>query len=442
MKPISCVLMILLALCEPAGAQTGITGTWRAEGIGAGSWTLALAADGSRLTGRVSSCTSLPVEIYEGRIDGSTISFKCQSADGDRVVTLTGKITGDEMVVTWRKQVRDGGTELPFPIDLDPGDANAREMFGPSTPPQFTMRHIKNEGIEVTAALNLPEKGVKVEGTLYLPQDISRVRAVIVLLNSGFSWGGMGGTFYTDPELRKLAATLECGLLLPRITNIVQGQGDPSAGVLRNAALGGADGLLMLVDRLAQESGHREVAVAPLLLWGHSRSGHFAATFAALHPRRTVAIVDYHTGAAGLTGHDKDVLSKIPALILMARADVEASANRPGAWPPAEGLWRSGRLIGAPWTFGIEPDAVHQNPNDLKKANGLVIPWIAAVLRQRLSPDGGELVAISDASAYLGNTETGEIAPFAVFPGAKQDATWLPDEQSARGWRILTGATN
>ena len=83
----------------------------------------------------------------------------------------------------------------------------------------------------------------------------------------------------------------------------------------------------MLMDRLAQESGHREVAVAPLLLWGHSRSGHFAATFAVLHSRRTVAIVGYHTGAAGLTGHDKAVLSNIPALILMAKADIEANVQ-------------------------------------------------------------------------------------------------------------------
>ncbi len=295
--------------------------------------------------------------------------------------------------------------------------------------------------MEVAAAVNLPQKGVKVEGTLFLPQNTSRVRAVIVLLNSGYSWEGMGGAFYHDPELRKLAGTLECGLLLPRITDIVQGDA-PSGIFLRNAGLGGSDGLVLLLDRLAQESGHRELTGAPLLLWAHSRAGHFAARLAALYPRRTVAIVGYHMGGAGFTGHDKDILSNIPALILMARADIEANANRPGwPWPPAETVWRNGRSIGARWTFGVEPDAVHQNPADLKKANDLVIPWIAAVLRQRLSPGNGELRVLSDASAFLGNIQTGEIAPFSVFPGSKREATWLPDEQSARGWRVVVGAT-
>ena len=240
MKTVSYVLAMLMVTSVLVSAQPAITCTWRAEAVGAGPWTVALTAEGPRLTGRVSACTSLPVEIYEGSIDGDTISFKCKSPDGDRVVTLTGRIDGDEMIFTWGKQVRDGGALLPSPVDLDPGDSNAREMFGPSTPSQFTARRVTGGGIEVAAALNLPQKGVKVEGTLFLPQNVSRVRAVIVLLNSGFSWEGMGGAFYRDPELRKLAATLECGLLLPRITNIVQGDQPPRIiDFLRNAAEAG-----------------------------------------------------------------------------------------------------------------------------------------------------------------------------------------------------------
>jgi len=49
---------------------------------------------------------------------------------------------------------------------------------------------------------------------------------------------------------------------------------------------------------------------------------HFAATFAALQPQRTVAVVSYHAAAAGLAGHALDVLKKIPALILMAKVSL------------------------------------------------------------------------------------------------------------------------
>lgn len=134
MKTISCILLVLIATCAPSFAQTGITSTWRAEGVGGGAWTVALRADGRRLTGRVSSCTSLAVEIYDGRIDGDTIAFKCTSVDGDRVVSLTGRIEGDEIAFTWSKQVRSGGASQAVDGVLDPEDANAYVMFGPTTP--------------------------------------------------------------------------------------------------------------------------------------------------------------------------------------------------------------------------------------------------------------------------------------------------------------------
>jgi hypothetical protein len=445
MKVISYVIAMLVTTGAPIFAQTGVTGSWRAEGVGTGPWTVMLRAEGTRLSGKVSACTSLPVEVYEGRIDGNTVRFKCRSLDGDRVVTLRGTVSADEIVFTWEKQVRDGGALRPSDIDLDLQDANAHEMFGASTPLQFTAKRIQDAGTEFAAALNVPEKGVKVEGTLFLPPNVGQVRAVIVLLNSGTSWEGMGGAFYLDSELRRLSASLNCALLLPRITStsMTDSASAPAFGhvdVLRNAGAGGSEGLLKLLERLATESQHPEVAAAPLLLWGHSRTGHFAATFAALHSQRIVAVVGYHSGAAGLAGHDLEVLKKIPVLILMAKADVP-NAYRPGfRMPPAETVWRSGRAVGAPWTFGIEPDAVHQNPNDLKKANAVVIPWIAAVFRQRLSPDGGNLRVVTDGAAWLGNIQTGDISPSASYSGPEREATWLPDEPSAQGWRVAVGA--
>ena len=218
MKLVSYVISMLVATGASVSAQPGITGAWRADGVGTAPWTVSLRADGTRLTGKVSSCTSLPVEIYEARVDGDAVTFRCKSVDGDRVVTLIGRVKADEIVFTWEKQVRPGGAPEPSDVDLDLQDANAHEMFGASTPPQFIAKRVPAAGTEFAAALNLPGKGVKVEGTLFLPPNIGRVRAVIVLLNSGTSWSGMGGAFYLNPELRKLSSALSCALLLPRIT--------------------------------------------------------------------------------------------------------------------------------------------------------------------------------------------------------------------------------
>ena len=145
---------------------------------------------------------------------------------------------------------------------------------------------------------------------------------------------------------------------------------------------------------------------------------------------RTIAFVAYRTPGGG---EDVKVLGQIPALFLVGGKDTTVSRA------PIENKWTSGRALGAPWTFSLDPDADHGSEESLRKANTLVIPWIAAVLRQRLSPDGAGLRAVTDGSGWLGNSLTGEAAPYGAFPGSKLDASWLPDEPSARGWRTVIG---
>ena len=107
-------------------------------------------------------------------------------------------------------------------------------------------------GVELVAAANLLQKDAKVEGTLFLPKKVSRVRAVIVVLN----WG-LGGQLHRDLQVRKLLETTESVLLLVGISRIATGTDNITA--VDDAALGGADGLLMLLRDLAEESGHREL---------------------------------------------------------------------------------------------------------------------------------------------------------------------------------------
>jgi hypothetical protein len=71
-----------------------------------------------------------------------------------------------------------------------------------------------------------------------------------------------------------------------------------------------------------------------------------------------------------------------------------------------------------------------------------MIPWMAAVIRLRVSPDGNALRTITDGTALLGNNKTGEFAPYGAFSGSKAEASWLPDEQTARGWRAVLRIAN
>lgn len=353
---------------------------------------------------------------------------------------VEGRTSGDEMAFTWALQVQDGGNS-PAAADGIVGASAARRFTAKRVPDDSDAELVKTadqatdqrrgqvDGVEFAAAVNLLQNDVKVIGTLFLPQKATRVRAVIVVLR----WGN-GSFFYPDPDVRRLSETTESGLLLTDFATMTVTPTNyrPSYGQDR------ADGLLMLLRRLAQESGHQELTNVPLLFWGHSAAGPFGASFAASYPERTIAFVRYHSGP--VLGGDLKVVSQVPALFLIGGKDPTLDASGTPGVEGAKVLWTGGRAVGAPWTLSLDPDADHSGEESLRKANALVIPWITAVLRQRLSSDGGALRAVTDGSGWFGNNQTGEAAPFGTFIGSKPEASWLPDEPSARGWRAVMGA--
>jgi hypothetical protein len=129
-------------------------------------------------------------------------------------------------------------------------------------------------------------------------------------------------------------------------------------------------------------------------------------------------------------------LGQIPALILKGGGKDTSADTRAG--PGSEETWRTARSMQAPWTFSLDPDATHADEEFFRKANTVTVPWIAAVMRQRVGPDG-KLRPVSESSGLLGNNETGEFAPYATYTGPKAEASWLPDEATARGWQTAMG---
>src|SRR5687767_9784745 len=101
------ILFVLLPAAVPA--QTGVTGTWRADP--SVPLTIVLKSDGPKLTGAVNRCSNVqqvPSEIVDARVEGDSIAFKCISPDGDRIVSFTGRIKGDVAEFTYVLTVREG----------------------------------------------------------------------------------------------------------------------------------------------------------------------------------------------------------------------------------------------------------------------------------------------------------------------------------------------
>lgn len=95
------------------------------------------------------------------------------------------------------------------------------------------------------------------------------------------------------------------------------------------------------------------------------------------------------------------------------------------------------RKQGALWTMAMDPVADHS----LAEHRTFAIPYLDAVLSQRLPAGARELQAMDAARAWLGDARTFNIAPAAAWRGNPADAVWLPGEPVARLWRefVTTG---
>lgn len=279
-------------------------------------------------------------------------------------------------------------------------------------------------GRQISAALNLHESNATIAGFMFIPETAQRLSCLVVLMRQS----DLDEEFYYDEGLRKAAADASCGVTMVMLSNIV-----PSAGIAqrlrRDAAVGGGGAVLQLVERFAADSGHKEVANAPMLFWGFSASASFGTTFAALHPERTIGFVRYHTHRRGLIT-SVDAIKSIPALFVAGGKDDVAGVE------DAEAFWRAGQEVGAPWTFAVEPLAPHYPSDIAPTARDLTVPWIAAVLKLRVGQQGN-LVSVTNTNGWLGDPRTFDIFPSAAFAGERKGATWLPDSDVARGWQVV-----
>jgi len=292
-------------------------------------------------------------------------------------------------------------------------------------------------GAEFNAAVNLTNKNVKAFGMIFVPDTTRRVGAVLVLVERGPNSPLAAQTRFGDPGWRRLAQTCTCALLYVRLDTIraVDASISAAGDVLRNASVGGANAVLSLLERLGGESGHLEVRDAPVVFWAWSSAASFGTTFAELYPERTVAFVRYHTHLRGLPA-DIQVLRKIPALLIAGGKDDNAGTD------DATTLFKSGRSARAPWTFAIEPNATHGDSEEIfmQSSEDLIFPWVVGVIRQRVVPGSSKLRPVTDDGGWLADNQSAEIAPYSGFPHAKTEASWLPDEATARGWRNVQRA--
>lgn len=138
----------LLSVGTIASGQATVTGAWRVESTKPpGAWTAVFRIDGNRLVGTVSSCLTPDVvgEIEDGTVNGNRITFTCtrgtRSPESVRILTFSGTLRGDELVLTYQKS---GPAATARPND---------PFFGNSAPREFTLRRIPETTDAMAVAL-------------------------------------------------------------------------------------------------------------------------------------------------------------------------------------------------------------------------------------------------------------------------------------------------
>ena len=278
---------------------------------------------------------------------------------------------------------------------------------------------------ELMTTLEQPINEVRVSGKLRLPSGGKNVRAVTVLMRVRLSTEA-----YDDPRWHQWAEERGLALLLTTLEGPV-GPGIPfERQPIRNAAAGGGEGVLRLLERFAAEAKRPELRDAPLLFWGISASGNFGSTFAMLYPERTLGLVRYHSHLRGLPV-DAKVIRNIPMLLIAGGADATAGIE------DSQRMWAEGRRERAPWTFLIQPG--QQHGEGLDGSIEFMLAWMGEVIRLRVGESG--LQRIAEENGWRGDNTTFDVAP-ATKVTSVAGTSWLPDERTVRMWVRLARAEN
>ncbi len=265
---------------------------------------------------------------------------------------------------------------------------------------------------------------------VFVPAGVGPMRGTIIALGGpytdGFVTGGQietsaGGTLAEalfqalGDSLRALARSERVALLGSHTTMV-------------NGASSDND-LFTSLSTAAQLSGHAEITAAPLLMLGFFTGSGEAAGLGLRYPERTVGLLARLPAAvSSLTA---PAALAVPAFVMQAQLDT--SADNAGVLATFLG----NRSRGGLWALAVEPDFGHQ---PTAGGNTTAVSWIRDALDRRLPTTAGQpLIALDEASGWLGNQTTLNIAAWADYQGDRTVASWILSAPQASSWRKFGG---
>lgn len=144
--------------------------------------------------------------------------------------------------------------------------------------------------------------GKEITAYLWVPPDADRLRAALI--------GGqtlMEAAFAADPAIRRACADEQLAIVYfsPPVDAVFDYKGKNSAALLQKA-----------LDDLAEVSGYRELAVAPLFPFGHSVSSIFASHVVCWNPDRCFGALPFKGGLMIPSSDSHASIAGVPILVI------------------------------------------------------------------------------------------------------------------------------
>lgn len=306
------------------------------------------------------------------------------------------------------------------------------DVFPAAESPYYRVRYeaAQQQAGELSFAVNY---------TIWIPQEVAKIRGVIVHQHGcgeGSCKSGLTGAF--DLHWQALAAKHQCALLSPAYE-----QPEKADCQLWCDPRNGSDSAFQkcLVD-LGTKSGHPELSTVPWALWGHSGGGHWAGGMVLLHPDRVAAawlrsgvpLLEPSPDRPTIKAHKlSDAALAVPVMCNLGTKEgvTDKEGRFAGVWPANEAFFNAVRSKGGLVGIAVDPLTAHECGNQRYMA----IPWLDACLSARLPNSNGEpLRSMPTDIAWLANPLGTEAVPAANYSGDPRKAAWLPDESMARAW--------
>ncbi len=252
---------------------------------------------------------------------------------------------------------------------------------------------------------------------IWIPEGVGPLTSIVVLVPGS---NGEGRRMADDSLWQSFATRNHVAIIATRFTDKPHDQNFIEDYV--NVSRGSGQALLDAIDTLAVLAKHRELAKAPLLLWGMSAGGQFNYEFTAWKPERVAAFVT-NKGGIYYSALVPRAAREVPGLLFVGGKDLESRIAM------ITGLFAVNRRAGALWALTEEPSVGHV----VARSAQLGARFFEDVLSLRLG-NGSSLKPLAEKDGWYGDIHLKVVTPVGSQKAPTAPTAWLPSERVAKAW--------